>query len=610
LIDKSKWRVVLVFLLAASLLLGTSLAVLAEDAPDKPTDCPVDRYVALAADHPEYFPGGNTMQDPVPGNLPAPEDQTLKSFKINMDQNQLESGYYIDPETGFKVYIWNDGSSFTWLSANYPVYHAYAKGGNQGGNLYMYYADPFGNILNENGVFFDCGLQQPGGGWSHITFYFVEVEYGCMEIVKLFEDYPEGWDLPESITVMIYGDEEGLSYPVAGEAVTIYEDDGEYVWNRCDLIPGDYTVSKTALEGWSLSMVPADGKVTVVAGDDPADLALVTITNTFEYGCMEIVKLFEDYPEGWDLPESITVMIYGDEEGLSYPVAGEAVTIYEDDGEYVWNRCDLIPGDYTVSKTALEGWSLSMNPADGKVTVVAGDDPADLALVTITNTFEYGCMEIVKLFEDYPEGWDLPASITVMIYGDEEGLSYPVAGEAVTIYEDDGEYVWNRCDLIPGDYTVSKTALEGWSLSMYPADGKVTVVAGDDPADLALVTITNTFEYGCMEIVKLFEDYPEGWDLPESITVMIYGDEEGLSYPVAGEAVTIYEDDGEYVWNRCDLIPGDYTVSKTALEGWSLVDESCRRQGDGSSGRRSCRFSPGYHHQHLRIRLHGDSQAL
>jgi hypothetical protein len=28
-------------------------------------------------------------------------------------------------------------------------------------------------------------------------------------------------------------------------------------------------------------MVPADGKVTVVAGDDPADLALVTITNTF-----------------------------------------------------------------------------------------------------------------------------------------------------------------------------------------------------------------------------------------------------------------------------------------------------------------------------------------
>ena len=292
---------------------------------------------------------------------------------------------------------------------------------------------------------------------------------GCMEIVKLFEDYPEGWKLPESITVMIYGDEEGLSYPVAGEEVTIYEKDGEYVWNRCDLIPGDYTVSKTALEGWSLSMVPADGKVTVVAGDDPADLALVTITNTFQYGCLELQKSF-DAPEGVALPDQVEVMVYGP----SYPEEGYKVTLTAKDNWY-WKACDLIPGKYSIKELDIEGWT-STYPLGTSVEVVADET----ARLEILNTFDTGCLELQKFF-DAPEGVEYPAEVVVMVYGESYPDGYKVVLEA-------DSYYYKLCDLLPGKYKIEEVSFPGWTTTYSPGQ-VVEVMAGET----ARIEITNTF---------------------------------------------------------------------------------------------------------------------
>jgi hypothetical protein len=147
--DKSKWRVVLVFLLAASLLLGASLAALAEDAPDKPTECPNPDPVLGSTLPSDWFgPQGGFDNigagDIRPDKLPNLEDcETLGYLKINLDQNNLVTGWYqygmtevYGTDDGFKVYIWNDGDSFTWLS-NYPVYYVYAKGGAQMVVIYM-----------------------------------------------------------------------------------------------------------------------------------------------------------------------------------------------------------------------------------------------------------------------------------------------------------------------------------------------------------------------------------------------------------------------------------------------------------------------------------------
>jgi len=329
---------------------------------------------------------------------------------------------------------------------------------------------------------------------------------GCMKIVKLFDGYSNvlGFNtstmLPTSIEVTIKGNTAGLSYPEAGTDVTITGVEGVYEWQRCDLIPGSYTVTENTLDGWSVDIEPEGGVLTVVAGEAPAESAVATITNTYLPGCMKIVKLFDGYSNvlGFNtstmLPASIEVTIKGNSAGLSYPEAGTDVTITGVEGVYEWQRCDLIPGSYTVTEKTLDGWSVDIEPEGGVLTVVAGEAPAESAVATITNTYLPGCMKIVKLFNGYPDTMILPASIDVTISGNTDGLSYPTTGTTVTITGVEGVYEWQRCDLIPGSYTVAENTLDGWSVAIDPEDGILTVVAGVAPAESAIATITNTLD--------------------------------------------------------------------------------------------------------------------
>jgi hypothetical protein len=123
----------------------------------------------LAKDNPQYFPGGNTMQDPVAGELPRPDScSNLYSYKIDLDQSAVINGHtYGDGQIEVTIYKKLIGGKYYFAyHSNFPVYHVYAKGGSDGGNLYMYYP------TFPNGVYSDCGLSQPGGDWSHITFYY------------------------------------------------------------------------------------------------------------------------------------------------------------------------------------------------------------------------------------------------------------------------------------------------------------------------------------------------------------------------------------------------------------------------------------------------------
>jgi len=123
----------------------------------------------------DYFDGVNPP-DPNPANLPRPDGCTLIAFKISEDQNGIADGQ-VFTHNGFKVAIYKkqiEGKYYFAFESNWPVYHVYAKGGNQGGNLYRYYF-PENEPLYPEGVYSDCGLSQPGGEWSHITFYYCEV---------------------------------------------------------------------------------------------------------------------------------------------------------------------------------------------------------------------------------------------------------------------------------------------------------------------------------------------------------------------------------------------------------------------------------------------------
>lgn len=146
--------------------------------------CPVtgkdlaDQYSELKMSHPYNDPLAVNVK-----NVLGPQDcSQFESFKINLGQNSfdLNKTYTFtinesnvsssNPNSTFTVSIFTaDGITFEFKNTNYQVHHVYAKGGspNDGGGYFYQYYPTF-----PKGVHQDSGLSQPGGGWSHITFYY------------------------------------------------------------------------------------------------------------------------------------------------------------------------------------------------------------------------------------------------------------------------------------------------------------------------------------------------------------------------------------------------------------------------------------------------------
>ncbi len=180
---------------ANNLLLSQSLSTVSNWA-EYPADCsgpkvdPITESEVNADSELDYFDGG-PGPDPNPDKLPYPDNCVERHyFKIDLDEDDIVDGktYSIadtdttssDGQTNFEVTIYKSADNKTFaFTTNQPVYHVYAKGGNQGGNLYRYYF-PEGDPEYDEGMTEDCGLSQPENpsgqaeGWSHITFYFCE----------------------------------------------------------------------------------------------------------------------------------------------------------------------------------------------------------------------------------------------------------------------------------------------------------------------------------------------------------------------------------------------------------------------------------------------------
>jgi len=135
---------------------------------DYPDPCDGPKVVPISGDDVSALI--NHPPDPDPTLLESPVGCDLIVFKVEGDQDDIGNGDQFF-NNGFEVTIYKkeiDGKYYFAFESNYPVYHLYAKGGNQEGNLYQYYPG------YEDGVYTDCGLSQPGGDWSHITFYYCE----------------------------------------------------------------------------------------------------------------------------------------------------------------------------------------------------------------------------------------------------------------------------------------------------------------------------------------------------------------------------------------------------------------------------------------------------
>ncbi len=185
---------------------------------------------------------------------------------------------------------------------------------------------------------------------------------------------------------------QGPSFPngdEAGACKTIDYEGGDLTWSN--LIPGEYTVSESALgSSWktpviddSNATVPADGGEGTATVDNERKLGGLTVTKSVEWNGItpDESQTFEICIQGPSFPN-------GDE-------AGACKTIDYEGGDLTWSN--LIPGEYTVSESALgSSWktpviddSNATVPADGGEGTATVDNERKLGGLTVTKSVEW-----------------------------------------------------------------------------------------------------------------------------------------------------------------------------------------------------------------------------
>ncbi len=302
------------------------------------------------------------------------------------------------------------------------------------------------------------------------------------------------------------------------------------------LIPGTYLVSESALEGWDMTGVSCSD------GSGPANIELAVgevVTCTFENtqrGQIIVEKtVIDDDPGAGDILFTFNTSYYLDSFSLK---DGES-----DSSGY------LVPGGYSVSESALEGWD--------QTSVCCSDDsgpgsidlsPGEVVTCTFENTQRGQIIVEKTVVSDDPAAGDVPFTFTT---------NYDVESFALTGGDAD-----RSGHLIPGAYSVSESALEGWDLT------GVICTDGSEPGNIELgagEVVTCTFENtqrGQIIVAKtVFSNDPEASDVLFSFDASYYV--ESFSLNDGGS------DNSGY------LVPGNYSVSESALEGWDQTGVNC-----------------------------------
>ncbi|WP_163541644.1 DUF5979 domain-containing protein [Occultella kanbiaonis] len=279
-------------------------------------------------------------------------------------------------------------------------------------------------------------------------------------------------------------------------------------------------VTETATGGANVSVIdPADGVTTISAGDEGLGESVVTATNTFLLGALEIVKVVEgDGAELWGggpftAQATCTWDSGGERVTIDLPNDG-TVTLSAANGYSATVENLLVGSECVVTETATGGaTSATIAPADGLVTIPdPGDgDEAEVATVTLTNVFDVTSLEVVKEIDgDWAASgsdgrFEVALQCTWMVDG--VGTEIEVPGGAVRVLQAPDALAATYADLPVGadceltetvtggaDGTSITVAVEGTSSATTDGATAAVPLAGTTEPGQASVTVTNVFD--------------------------------------------------------------------------------------------------------------------
>ncbi len=374
-----------------------------------------------------------------------------------------------------------------------------------------------------------------------------------------------------------------------------------------NLSPGSYSVAETVPDGWVLSNAFCDN------GDSPDNITLAageSVTCTFanvKQDSLTIVKQTQGGDDAFDFTSSSL----GD------------FTLVTKKGEAKLSFTDLNPGNYDVSETVPDGWSLESASCDN------GDDPANITLAAgeaVTCTFS-NAREDTLIIEKQALCGDGAFGFTSSQLGD------------FTLTTSNGSASRSFNDLSPGTYAVSETVPSGWDLTGAACDNgdspdAVTLGAGEtvtcrfdnrrQPGSGGQILVDTrarggdaTFTYTSPQLgtYQIEEILPPGWALagascsngddPSAVTLAAGQSVTCTFDNVKGDAIIIEKrtigGDGSFAFTGSlgaftldttngsasqsftDLSPGTYSVTETVPSGWDLTDSGCDNGDDPAS---------------------------
>ena len=357
---------------------------------------------------------------------------------------------------------------------------------------------------------------------------------------------PEGTTLPEKITVNLY--QNGTK--IGSKTVTA-EDGWKYSWTGLEAYSKDgktaytYTVDEEEVSGYKKA----------VSG--------YNITNTITGTTKVEGKKTWNAPEGTELPESITVNLYRNNEWID----SKEVTA-EEDWSYSWTDLAAYSEDgktaytYTVDETEMDGYLSDVDGYD--------------IINTITGTTEVSGTKTWNV----PEGTELPEGITVNLYQNGEQID----SKEVTA-KDNWKYSWTDLELYSEDgktaytYTVDENPIDGYisTVKDYDITNTITSVKINkvDIADGKLV------EGAYLQILDQDGNVVDEWvSTKESheVTGLMTGETYTLHEMTAPDGYDLTEDT-TFVLKEDGTIDADKTTA-ASKDGVLLVEDTKTEQTD------------------------------
>ncbi|WP_221586318.1 DUF5979 domain-containing protein, partial [Microbacterium sp. G2-8] len=306
-------------------------------------------------------------------------------------------------------------------------------------------------------------------------------------------------------TAEIDGDRVEIDIPGGADRELQITDDPTTSTTTYEALPpgAECQVTETDTGGATdVSIDPTDGNVTV--GDSTEPVA-VTIDNTFDAGSVVVEKTTSGAgAERWGTKPftvdlACTVEVDGEPTDIEIPGGAERVLQITDDPATATATYETLPrgAECRVTETDTGGASeVSMEPADGMVTVGGADEPVTIA---IDNAFEVGEIVVDKSITGAGAPW-ATGTFEVSLVCTWDGAPIDIPGGATRTLSEDTSLSAAYEDLPDGALCrlTESDAANASETTISPANGLVTV----EPGASVTIDVENRYDTGDVTVHK------------------------------------------------------------------------------------------------------------